>query len=149
MPSKCLSRAFLAPQAGGPDTRGFRVLVWKPDLACSGRSAAEREQKFRAETTTISSLCTIMVYNAPMAVSKQIRRSVTLPPQVDKQIEKIAKHRRLSGNRVLVELVELGLEARKQKEKAFFELAERFRGSNDSEEVKLLGDELGRFVFGE
>lgn len=90
-----------------------------------------------------------MVYHVPMAVSKQIRRSVTLPPQVDKQIEKIAKHRRLSGNRVLVELVELGLEARKQKEKTFFELAERFRGSHDSEEVKQLGDELGRFVFGE
>ena len=90
-----------------------------------------------------------MVYDAPMAVSKQIRRSVTLPPQVDKQIEKIAKHRRLSGNRVLVELVELGLEARKQKEKAFFELAGRFRDSKDPEEVKQLGDELGRFVFGE
>jgi len=90
-----------------------------------------------------------MVYDAPMAVSKQIRRSVTLPAQVDKQIEKIAKHRRLSGNRVLVELVELGLEARKQKEKEFFELAERFRSSNDSEEVRQLGDELGRFVFGE
>lgn len=90
-----------------------------------------------------------MVYDAPMAASRQIRRSVTLPPQVDKQIEKIAKHRRLSGNRVLVELVELGLEARKQKEKEFFELAERFRSSHDSEEVKQLGDELGRFVFGE
>jgi len=38
---------------------------------------------------------------------------------------------------------------RLRKEEAFFELAERFRGSNDSEEVKRLGDELGRFVFGE
>lgn len=45
--------------------------------------------------------------------------------------------------------VELGLETRKQKEEAFFELAERFRGSNDPAEVKQLGDELGRFVFGE
>jgi hypothetical protein len=45
----------------------------------------------------------------------------------------------LSGNRVLVELVELGLEARKQKERAFFELAERFRDSKDPEEVKQLG----------
>jgi hypothetical protein len=90
-----------------------------------------------------------MVYNASMAASRQIRRSVTLSPQVDRQIEKIARHRRLSGNRVLVELVELGLEARKQKEKAFFELAERFRGSHDAEQVKQLGDELGRFVFGE
>jgi hypothetical protein len=84
-----------------------------------------------------------------MAASKQVRRSVTLPPQVDRQIETIAKHRRLSGNRVLVELVELGLEARRQKERAFFELAERFRDSKDPAEVKQLGDELGRFVFGE
>ncbi len=84
-----------------------------------------------------------------MTVNKQIRRSVTLPSQVDRQIETIARNRRLSGNRVLVELVELGLEARKQKEKAFFELAERFRDSKDPQEVKQLGDELGRFVFGE
>ena len=84
-----------------------------------------------------------------MATTKQIRRSVTLPQQIDKQIETIAKNRRLSGNRVLLELVELGLEARKEREKAFFELAERFRDSTDPQEVKRLGDELGRFVFGE
>jgi hypothetical protein len=84
-----------------------------------------------------------------MAVNKQIRRSVTLPGNLDRQIETIARKRRLSGNRVLVELVELGLEARKEKEKAFFELAERFRDSKDPAEVKHLGDELGRFVFGE
>ena len=90
-----------------------------------------------------------MVYDENMAATKQVRRSVTLPQQVDKQIETIAKNRRLSGNRVLLELLELGLEARKQKEKVFFELAERFRDSKDPEEVKRLGDELGRFVFGE
>jgi len=84
-----------------------------------------------------------------MAISKQIRRSVTLPSQIDRQIETIAKKRRLSGNRVLVELVELGLEARKQKEKAFFELAKRFRSTDNPTEVKQLGDEMGRFVFGE
>jgi len=84
-----------------------------------------------------------------MASSKQVRRSVTLPSQVDRQIVAIAKHRRLSGNRVLVELVELGLEARKEKEKAFFELAERFRDADDPAQVKELGDQLGRFVFGE
>lgn len=83
-----------------------------------------------------------------MAAIKQVRRSVTLPSQVDREIEAIAKKRRLSGNRVLVELVEMGLEARKQKEKAFFELAERFRESDDPEQVKQLGHELGRFVFG-
>lgn len=84
-----------------------------------------------------------------MALAKQVRRSVTIPKQIDRQIEAIAKNRRLSGNRVLLELLELGLEARQQKEKDFFELAERFRNSDDPEQIKQLGDELGRFVFGE
>jgi len=61
----------------------------------------------------------------------------------------MAKRRRLSDNRVLVELIELGIEAKQQKEKEFFELAERFRASKDLEEIKRLGDELGLFVFGE
>ena len=84
-----------------------------------------------------------------MTTNKQARRSVTLPQQMDRQIESIAKNRRLSGNRVLLELLEMGLEARKQKEKTFFELAERFRNSKDPKEIKQLGDELGRMVFGE
>lgn len=90
-----------------------------------------------------------MVYTLLMATSKQVRRSVTLPSQVDREVEAIARRRRLSGNRVLVELVELGLEARKEKEKAFFDLAERFRDAEDPKQVRQLGDELGRFVFGE
>ncbi len=90
-----------------------------------------------------------MVYNGAMATSKQVRRSVTLPGPIAKQVESIANRRRLSDNRVLVELIELGIEASKEKEKAFFELAERFRASKDPVESKRLGDELGRFVFGE
>lgn len=84
-----------------------------------------------------------------MGTTKHVRRSVTLPGSVAKQVESIANRRRLSDNRVLVELIELGIEASKQKEKAFFELAERFRASKDPAESKQLGDELGRFVFGE
>lgn len=84
-----------------------------------------------------------------MAQSKQVRRSITLPSQIDREIEAIAKRRRLSGNRVLVELVELGIEARKEKEKAFFELAERFRNADHPKRIKELGHRLGRFVFGE
>jgi hypothetical protein len=61
----------------------------------------------------------------------------------------MAKKRRLSDNRVLVELIEQGIEARKQREKDFFELAERFRAEKDPEQVKRLGDALGRMVFGE
>ena len=80
---------------------------------------------------------------------KQVRRSVTLPAEIDKQVHAMAKHRRLSDNRVLVELIEQGIEAGKQREQAFFELAERFRTATDPTEVKRLGDQLGRFIFGE
>ena len=61
----------------------------------------------------------------------------------------MAKRRRLSDNRVLLELIEEGIEVQKQKEKTFFQLAEKFRSAEDPEVVKRLGDELGRFVFGE
>jgi len=80
---------------------------------------------------------------------KHVRRSVTLPLKIAKQVETLAKERDLSDNRVLVELIEQGIEARQQKEKAFFQLAERFRAANDPEQVKQLGNQLGRFVFGE
>ena len=93
--------------------------------------------------------CTKLVYNDAMPTPKHVRRSVSLPIPIAKQVERMAKSRRLSDNRVLVELIELGIEARKQKEKAFFELAERFRAANDPEQAKRLGDELGRLVFGE
>jgi hypothetical protein len=98
-------------------------------------------------------MCTGMVYNDVMAVTKRdgrdVRRSVTLPPDVARKVGTIAKQRRLSDNRVLVELIEQGLETRQRKEREFFDLAERFRSANDPEQVKRLGDELGRFVFGE
>ena len=90
-----------------------------------------------------------MVYIGVMATAKQVRRSVTLPAQIAQQVDRLAKRRRLSDNRVLLELIEQGIAAEKQKENAFFELAERFRSSKDPNEVKKLGDEMGRFVFGE
>jgi hypothetical protein len=49
---------------------------------------------------------------------------------------------------VYVEFMPENGKVRLRKEEAFFEIAERFRGSNDPEEVKQLGDELGRFIFG-
>lgn len=90
-----------------------------------------------------------MVYNDAMATNKHVRRSVSLPAPIAKQVDRMAKSQRLSDNRILVELIELGIEARKQKEKEFFELAERFRAAEDPDQAKRLGDQLGRMVFGE
>ena len=83
------------------------------------------------------------------AGGKQVRRSVTLPPKIAKKVQTIAKERSLSDNRVLVDLIEQGIEAQRQKERAFFQLAEKFRAASDPEQVKRLGDELGKFVFGD
>lgn len=60
----------------------------------------------------------------------------------------IAKARRLSANRVLVELIENALEAERRKQKEFFDLADRFRNEPDASEAARLGDQLGRMVFG-
>jgi predicted transcriptional regulator len=127
----------------------FFVVLTGPAESPLARACASR-WSFRIALSSY----TIMVYNDAMAVTKQkskrnVRRSVTLPPEIARQVDSVAKQRRLSDNRVLVELIEQGIEARQQKERAFLELAERFRAASDPEEVKRLGDELGRFVFGE
>ena len=93
--------------------------------------------------------CTILVHTGVMSTAnKTVRQSVSLPVKIAAQVRTLAKNRRLSSNRMLVELIENGIEAEKRKQQEFFELAERFRGATDPKEVKRLGDELGRMVFG-
>jgi hypothetical protein len=72
-----------------------------------------------------------------------------LPANVAAQVRRLAKARRLSANRMLVELIENGMEAEKRKQQEFFDLAERFRGATDPAEVKRLGEQMGRMVFGD
>jgi len=80
--------------------------------------------------------------------SKPVRQSVSLPSSVAAQVRSLAKTRRLSANRMLVELIENGMEAEKRKQREFFDLAEHFRTATDPEEVKRLGEQMGRMVFG-
>ena len=92
---------------------------------------------------------TNLVHNGAMRMAnKTVRQSISLPAGVAAQVRSLAKARRLSANRMLVELIEDGMEAQKRKQQQFFELAERFRGATDPDEAKRLGDELGRLVFG-
>jgi hypothetical protein len=60
----------------------------------------------------------------------------------------MARARRLSANRMLVELIENGIQAEVEKEKEFFDLAQRLRSATDPSEVKRLGEQMGRMVFG-
>jgi hypothetical protein len=85
-----------------------------------------------------------------MAISsKVVRQSVTLPSETARQVRGLAKKRRLSANRVIVELVEEGIKAQERKQQQFFELTERLRAATDPKDIERLGDELGRMVFGE
>jgi hypothetical protein len=72
---------------------------------------------------------------------------VSLPEKMAAQVRSLAKTRRVSANRMLVELIENGIDSEKRKQREFFELAERFRRATDPKEVKRLGDQLGRMVF--
>jgi hypothetical protein len=90
-----------------------------------------------------------MVHNDVMGTAtKIVRQSVSLPVNVATQVRSLAKVRKLSANRMLVELIENGMEAEKRKQQEFFDLAERFRSATNPDEVKRLGDQMGRMVFG-
>jgi predicted transcriptional regulator len=85
-----------------------------------------------------------------MRTSKKVaRQSVGLPADTARKVRSLAKKRRLSANRVIVQLVEEGIEAEKRKQREFHELAERFRAATDPKDVERLGDDLGRMVFGD
>jgi len=79
---------------------------------------------------------------------KSVRQSVTLPANVAAQVRSLAKTRKLSANRMLLELIENGMEAEKRKQQEFFDLAARFRDASDPEEVRRLGDQMGQMIFG-
>lgn len=82
------------------------------------------------------------------AAKAVVRQSLSLPKPVASRVKSIAQKRKLSTNRVLVELVEEGLEARQRRETEFDELLERFRSATDPGEVQRLGDQVGRMIFG-
>ena len=91
-----------------------------------------------------------MVYDDGVAVSKtSVRQTVSLPSGVARRVHSLAKRQRMSASRVIVELIETGLEAREQEKKHFFELADQLVQSSDTSEQKRLKAELARLTFGE
>jgi len=80
---------------------------------------------------------------------KSVRQSVSLPTRVAKRVRVLAKTRKTSANRVLVDLIEAGLQSREAEKERFFELATRLAESVESAERKRLKEELARMTFGE
>ena len=84
----------------------------------------------------------------PLA-DKPIRQSISLPARVARRVKSLAQTSNMSANRVIVGLVESGLDAREREKKRFFELADRLAHCRDPEEQKRLKEELARMTFGE
>jgi hypothetical protein len=80
---------------------------------------------------------------------KSVRKSISLPPRIAKHVRTIARTRKTSDNRVLVDLIEAGLESKEAEKVRFFALADRLSGSPDPAERKRIKKELARMTFGE
>ncbi len=78
-----------------------------------------------------------------------VRQSVSLPSGVARRVQAMARRQRTSANRVIVELIETGLEAQEREKKAFFELADRLARSSEPSEQRRLKEELARMTFGD
>jgi len=78
-----------------------------------------------------------------------VRRSVALSGELNRKIQKIARHQNRSANRVIEDLIEQGIEAEEAEKRRFFDLAERLRTTDDETEVAAIKDQLARMTFGE
>jgi len=83
------------------------------------------------------------------ASQKTVRQSVSLPSTVARRVHALAKRRRTSANRVIIELIETGLEARDAEKRTFFDLADRLTRASDPAEQERLKEELARLTFGD
>jgi len=80
---------------------------------------------------------------------KSIRQSVSIQVRVAKHVRAIAKTRKTSANRVLVDLIEAGIQSKEAEKERFFALANRLSESADPAERQKLKKELARMTFGE
>jgi metal-responsive CopG/Arc/MetJ family transcriptional regulator len=91
-----------------------------------------------------------MVYICLMgATNKSVRQSVSLPSRLATKVRKLAKYQRTSTNRVLVELIESGIDSKENQRQRFFDLADKLSASSDADERKRIKKELARLTFGE
>jgi predicted DNA-binding protein len=80
---------------------------------------------------------------------KAVRQSVSLPARLARRVRSLAKNRKTSTNRVLVELIETGIESKEAEKVRFFDLADQLSATSDPVERKRIKELLARMTFGE
>ena len=84
-----------------------------------------------------------------MAAKRTVRRSVSLPPKLAHRVHRMAKGRRISANKVLLDLIEKAIDSEEGERRRFLALADALATSKDPAEQKRLKAELARLTFGE
>jgi predicted DNA-binding protein len=79
---------------------------------------------------------------------KVVRRSISLPLEVDSKVQRLAKRQNWSANQMLESLIEAGLESKEAEKRRFFTLAEKLRTTTDGKEIQDIKNELARMTFG-
>jgi metal-responsive CopG/Arc/MetJ family transcriptional regulator len=75
------------------------------------------------------------------------RQSVSLPARIAKRVRALAETKKTSASRVLVDLIETGLQAKEAQHQRFFELTDKLAEATDPAERKRLQEELARMAF--
>jgi hypothetical protein len=92
----------------------------------------------------------ILLQNKIVAtVHNSVRQSVSLPARIAKRVLALAENKKTSASRVLVELIETGLQAKEAQHQRFFELTDKLAEATDPAERKRLQEELARMTFAE
>jgi len=79
---------------------------------------------------------------------KAVRQSVSIPAGIARRVRTLARTRKTSANRVLVDLIEAGLQSKESEKERFFSLVSRLTESSDPAERERLKEELARMTFG-
>ena len=81
--------------------------------------------------------------------ARSVRQSVSIPGSLAKRVRALARSRKTSANRVLVDLIETGLQSKEAEKERFFSLVNRLTEARDPAARQLLKEELARMTFGD
>ncbi len=82
-------------------------------------------------------------------LQNSVRQSVSLPARIAKRVLALAENKKTTASRVLVDLIETGLQAKEAQHRRFFELTDKLAEAKDPAERKRLQEELARMTFAE
>ena len=81
-------------------------------------------------------------------IKKTVRQSVSIPAGIAKRVRTLARTRRTSTSRVLVDLIEAGLQSKEAEKERFLSLVSRLTEASNPAEQERLKEELARMTFG-